>query len=120
MTKKNYSSFVELAQRLIDKFGTEWIYRFVNKGVYDPANNTRTIDSTDDTVVQAVRLDYEKKQIDGEVVKRGDFRLIVETKDGFTPNTEGKMLYDGKEWQIVEILEQRPADTVIYYEMQMR
>lgn len=116
----DYDKLQQTAKNLIEKFGTDWIYRYVEKGVYDPATNTTSTNVQTDTTVKAVRMEYKNHQLDGEVVKKGDIKLIVEAIDTLLINLDGKMIIDSEVWQIINIMKTKPATKVVYYELQLR
>ena len=117
----DYVKLQNTAQRLIGQFGTDWTHRRIVKGTYNPSTNVRTTTSTTDTTVKAARLNYKKSQVIGEVIKQGDIKLVVEAKAFSSPPTVDDEMISGSEtWQIVDIIESKPATTSIYYEMQLR
>lgn len=117
----DYVKLQDTAQKILTNFGEDWVHRRVTKGTYDPANNTRTVDSTTNTTVKAARLNYKRAQVTGEVIQQGDIKLVVEAKGlSVTPTVDDKMV-DGTEiWQIIDIMEINPGGTPVYYEMQLR
>jgi hypothetical protein len=121
MTAFNYTKLQATAQRLITKFGKEWTVRRLTKGTYNPAANTRSTDATTNYTAKAVRTEYKAYQIDGEVIQRGDFKLLLEAAGlAITPATTDKMVDGSAIYQIINIKEIKPASTILYYEIQVR
>lgn len=117
----NYSNIQATAQRLITKFGKDWAIRRNVKGTYNPSTNTRTTTSTENHTVKAVKTEYKNYQVDGEVIKRGDFKLLVEAKGlSITPSTDDEIVDGTDIYQIINIKEIKPATITIYYEIQVR
>ena len=117
----DYVFMQEQATNLLDHFGRNWVVRRINKGEYDPSTNTRTIDETSDFTGKAVRLEYDQKQVDGEVIRSDDFQLIIEAKNlGVVPTVHDKVIDDACVYEIISIKKIQPKDTIIYFEMQLR
>lgn len=117
----NYSKIQSTAQRLITKFGRDWVLRRTVKGSYSPSTNTRTTDSTTNYTAKAVKSEYKNYQVDGEVIQRGDFKLLMEAKGlAVVPSVEDEIIDGTDVYQIINIKEVKPSTVTIYYEIQVR
>jgi len=120
----DYTKLAKTAQTMLDKFGEDWTLRSIDKGVYDPANNSQTYDTINNYTVKAVRENYDAKQIDNTVVMCGDIKLLVEAKTlneiPYTPTTHDQMLNGSSLYQIVNVKPTKPADIFVLYELQLR
>lgn len=96
-------------------------FDFVSQGdqVYDPTTGQYTTDDVTDTV-QGVKYDFEAREVDGEVVKRGDAKIIVQQSEF----TETYRNYDhvnqgSKKWDIVSDMTV-PGDSVAIFHVRLQ
>lgn len=116
----NYTNLQKTAQRLIGSFGQDVTYTDSVKGTYDPVTNT-LISQKQEYVVKGVRMNYALSNIDGESVKQGDIRLLLEALDlPITPKPGDKISMSEETWEVISLLSTQPGDTVVYYELQLR
>lgn len=117
----DYNNLQNVAYKLLNNFGADWIHRVNTKGAYNPSTGIRNISTTVNTTVKAARINYKNNQIDGQQIQNGDIRLIVEHKNiNTTPTIHDKMVNGSEIWNIINIKEVKPATTAIYYDMQLR
>lgn len=117
----NYTKLQDRAQKLIGKFGTDWVHKRTTKGSYNPSTNLRATVTTVETTVKAVKVDFKRFQKENEVIEQGDIRLLVEAKNLISePTTQDEMVKGSSIWQIISIDEVKPADLAIYYSMHLR
>jgi len=128
----NYSNFRTLADRLIGENGRNLtIVRRDQANFTDPAKPWRgsTEADTISTVVKGVFIEYEKEDVDGTIVRRGDKRVLIaasDVEDETTGNLNVKVedydhILDGTtRWKIVvaELIE--PGPLRIMYDVQVR
>lgn len=121
-----FDNSIALAKRLIAKNGQEVVLRSFSAGVvpdptkpWEPGTNS-TIDST----VDAVFLDYEQKYIDGASIRMGDQRVYMPSADSsgaeITPEIEGLVVRDSEKWKILGIKPLSPNGQSIMFELQVR
>jgi len=117
LAKFNYRRSVQVANRLIDKFGqTGAIRRTETSGVpWDPGT------SDTDYPCTLVALDYDQRDVDGTLIKSTDKKVYVATK-GLTiqPTTTDKVIIGGVASTIVQAKPLNPAGTVVFWELQAR
>jgi len=128
----NYANFRALADRLISENGRDLtIVRRDQANFTDPAKPWRgsTEASTISTVVKGVFIEYEKEDVDGDLIRRGDKRVLIAASD-VEDETTGTLnvkvedydhILDGTvRWKIIvaELIE--PGPLRIMYDVQVR
>lgn len=104
----NYSGLAGTSTRLIDRFGSDVILSIKTEGAYNPVTGVSG-DTFADSTVKAVKLNFSNSDIDGTLIKMGDFMLLI---DGITTITsDDKVTVDGVEYVIVRPLPLKPGDT---------
>ncbi len=117
----NYSKLQNTAFKLLSKFGEDIIIRRETKTTYNPATNTDSVSTTDNYTVKGVKSNFRKSEIDGEIIQQGDFKLLLESKNlSIDPKTSDKIIYNSNIYKIIDIISVKPADTIIYYILQVR
>lgn len=119
----NYVSLAATAARLINKNGADVTLRKQSRTLDEPSKPWRGTDSSDTTVtVKAVLLSFRRKDIDGEIVRRGDRRALI----AFDAAGSGIETYDeledvdGNVWRIVDAEFIKPASIGVLYKLQLR
>ena len=79
------------------------------EGQYDPSTYTGN----------GVALNYNKSEIDGTIVVKGDIKLILEATTT-VPLTGDRVTIDGVIYRMMPIKPTSPAGTVVIYEIQLR
>ena len=105
------AGFQTLARNLQGTFGDFFEPRtFQNPPVFNVVTETTTAGSTD--TVRAVRLEYDSKQVDGEIITIKDFKLmaLVEDFQNVDPKRQGvTVTVDGNTCQVIDA-KKDPAD----------
>jgi len=119
----NYVILAAVAERLIDKNGADVTLRKQSRALDEPSKPWRGTDATDTTTtVKGVVLGFRKKDIDGEIVRRGDRQALV----AFNTAGSGIETYDELEdvdsniWRIVDVEFVKPASIGLLYKLQLR
>lgn len=117
----DYNALAQTAKRLIANNGRDVVLvRFV-AGDYDPETNTFSNASAAETTIKGVRLNYNRSQIDNEIIKQGDIKMFVEAVGLSTPPAvDDKIKIDSEIWDIKNIKPLQPADVAVFYELQLR
>lgn len=118
-----YSSFIDLAARLIIKKGRLAKFRHVVEGtVTDPDRPWETKPAPPfDQDLKMVFLDYEQGVIDGTKIKTGDQQVLMFAKGVLNdPTTKDKIIDGGKTWNIVKADVLKPGDETVMYTLQVR
>lgn len=117
-----FDSAIELADRLITKNGMPITLRHrtlaaaASDTPWEPGAATVT-----DTTVDGVFLNYNRKDVDGDVIKQGDQYVYIAAKNlSSVPSIDDLLIRDTEVWKIVNIEELRPNSQRILYTAQVR
>ena len=85
----------------------------------------RSSDGSPDQTVTAILFDYGTRSFYSaramSLVQPNDKRCFIAAKNGVVPDAEKHtMLVDGLEYRMIHVRPVRPADTVIYFDCQVR
>ena len=69
-------------------------------------------------VVIGVTTPYQSRLINEKTIKTGDIRLVIDS--AVEPDMKDKVLIDGNEYSIVNLLRYNPGGVGIGYELQLR
>lgn len=116
-----YASQAASVVRQIGKFGRLVTLRRVTAGTLDTATDTITGAGTTDATVKAVVLDYQQREIDGDMVIRGDKRVLIAAADlDSAPAKSDRIIDGGVTYQIENVEIVGPGDTDLLYKLQVR
>ncbi|HNQ99662.1 MAG TPA: hypothetical protein PKN52_06650, partial [Trueperaceae bacterium] len=120
-----YTNASDLAARLIAKKGRPLILRRREDAVPSDPARPWAVDrgGVHDHQMYGVVLDYHKKNIDGELIKRGDKRVLVAASELVIEPAPRDLVFerDGSdEWTVVSVEVLRPGETSILYTLQIR
>jgi len=120
----NYTRLATTAERLIEENGRSVTLLKGGEVVSDPAKPWRDDSTTGDlslTVIGAI-VNYDYDEIDGDLIKRGDKRLLI-AQNSVSANeieTFDRVLDGGVDWKIQDTKVWEPGDTRIFYDLQLR
>ena len=117
MATFDYSKLQTTATNLIQKFGGTVSVIVVSKGTYNTATGVVN-DTTTETEVSGVKVDFKKNEIDGTLVKLNDIKIYLPST--VEVSKIDKLKISGNTYNIIDIKEVKPADTFLYYELQVR
>lgn len=104
----DYIKTKSTADRLIANFGSSLTFSRETNGTYDPT--TGTVASTgEEYTADVVWTDFNKDEIDGTTVQRGDARLLV----AGTVEIDDRVTKDGQEYRIIDTSPLKPAGTLL-------
>lgn len=114
--------FNNAAKTALDAVGDLKVaFGFVSKGTptYDPSTGTYT--STDITdSLEGVLYDFENREVDGEVVKRGDSKILIKQADIAQPERNYDSVTQGsKTWDIVSV-QSVPGDSIAIFHVRLQ
>jgi len=113
------TSLVNVADKVISKFGGDVTIRFVAAGAYDTSAGTIAETNTD-SEVKGILEDVVNKEAN-ELVQAGDKRLTVAAKDlTSAPGTKDKVLISSVVHQIINVETTEQDNTAITYELILR
>lgn len=113
-----YSGLAAVATNLLTSKGQLLTFSKKTTSVFDPTkgkNNTTISTFTG----HGAAFDYNKSEIDGEVVRRDDIRLIFEATTT-VPAVGDTTTIDGVVYRVMRVKSTSPARTVVMYELQLR
>lgn len=87
-------------------------------GAYSPATGSAPITETTEAVYGAA-FDYNARDIDGTLIKRGDKRVIMEASDT-VPTSTDTLTIGGVVHSIIEAVPVNPGGVVVIYKVQVR
>lgn len=118
----DYSNIAATALNQIADKGRNITVRYAGSDqVYDPENDTFTSGTDTDVTVKGVFTQFRKKDIDGELIKLTDKRvLIAGTALDNAPDNNSKIVDGGDVYQVINTDAVQPADEVILYMVQVR
>ena len=113
-----YSDMAALAEDLLTEFGEVAAIRRASVSGGGPSSTGGTV-STVDHACRVAILPVEQKDVDGELVKAGDWRAYVAPL-AIVPTTTDKLVCSEGVLAIVDAGKFSPAGTVTHYEMIVR
>jgi len=117
----NYTALALTAKNLIANFGSDVTFLLVENGGYYASTNSFLDSSEVETTLKGVKLNYNLSQVDGEIIKKGDLRLIIEAVSLETnPTVDDKIKFGDDVWEIKSVKILKPANIVLLYDLQLR
>lgn len=113
-----YSNLQKTASRLLKSKGQLLTFTRTVEVSFNPVTGVKTTGDFTFTAYGAV-FDYKVNEIDGELIQRGDIRLIVE-KTNNSPLIGDIVKIDKVAQRVMNVTETSPAGTVVKYDVQMR
>jgi hypothetical protein len=114
---------VALAKELIEENGQAIIIRRTGQAAAPDVDQPWKLGAPTDTDAPTlgVFLDYNRKEIDGEVIKQGDQKVLVPAQ-GLTivPAVDDVLLRGAEIWSIINVNELNPNGQRILYTLQVR
>jgi|TARA_Y100000289_G_scaffold49136_1_gene49769 predicted AAA+ superfamily ATPase len=113
------SALVNVADKVISKFGGDVTIRVVGAGAYN-ANTGTVAETNTDSEVKGILEDVVNKEAN-ELVQAGDKRLTVAAKDlDAAPATKDKVLVNSVVHQIISVKTNEQENTAVTYELILR
>ena len=113
-----YSNLAAVATKLLTDKGQLLTFSRETTLAFDPVTGTNTVTTSTFTGYGAA-FDYNRNEIDGSIIQRGDIRLILNATDT-APATNDTTVIDGVTYRVMSIKKTAPAGTVVAYELQLR
>ena len=119
MTKFDYNRPAATAKRLLDRFGQAGSISRSTPGGYDPETGPTAPVELQSLCIVAL-LEFDNRQIDGELVKIGDRRALIAPDTAFEPDA-GDVLTVGVEVvQVVRNSPLKPAGVFVLHDCIVR
>ena len=106
--------------QLINDIGKDLTLRKVTEGSYDPSNGSVSGQTTADTTVKGMLLNYRDSQFDGELIQRGDRKIVLRASDSVVPELQDIVLDGSIEYRIVNVRQIEEANDDVVYVCQAR
>lgn len=109
------------ADSVLATYGKDLTFAVRTK-TYDPTTGATTYGAATNTVVKGSPPGpYERRFVDGDVVRLSDARTIVAAKNlTFTPTIGIKVSFDSTDWQVVSARPMYSGEQVAAWELQLR
>ncbi|MEE7442672.1 hypothetical protein MOR12E_28875 [Methylobacterium oryzae] len=108
----------QTAREMIDEFGRAMVLRRPNPGTYNAGTDSHAGGGAPvDTPIMAVVTQYREKEIDGEIIKRGDVRILIA---GVKPDKDNFILDGVDTYTAVNVETLKPGDLALLYKVQAR
>lgn len=112
-----YDEISKSTLKLIAQFGRYVSIKRDDKGVYSPLTNSFTGASNQQFTVKAVITGYRINEIDGELVKRTDKKVLF---DSSADIRKGDIIIDGDNYTVIDIEVINPGEKIILFKAQAR
>lgn len=113
-----YDNLKSVASKLLQDKGQQLTFTRAGSAAFDPVTGGNTKSESTYTGYGAA-FDYNKAEIDGVVVQRGDIRLILEAT-ATEPENDDTVSIDSESYRVMNVKKTSPAGTVVAYELQLR
>ena len=119
MATFDYDEFVDLMDEMAEEFGTTVTFTRISY-VYNP-ETMRTTETAVPIETNGVMLQYETAELaSNPLVEVNDVKLLISAR-GIEPPSAGDTVTVGtEEWQVINVQRVMPADTPIYFAIQIR
>lgn len=115
----DYAATQATAASILTEFGEDATATRTGGASFNPTTGSYTGGSTTTITSKAVRLNYRKGEIDGEMVQRDDARMYFEAGNG-APEIDDNILFDSENYRVMDVTTIAPSDTDVLYELQLR
>lgn len=113
-----YSDLAATAKQLLTDKGQVLTFSRIT-GTYDPEAGEETGASTTTYTGNGASFNYNKSEVDGNIIQRGDIRLLLEAT-ATEPVNEDTVVIDSIIYTVKNVSPTSPAGTVVMYELQLR
>ena len=107
------------ATALINRFGAAATITRTDGATFDPATGGYTGGTTTTITGNGARMRFERSEIDGEIIQRGDFRLLFGAGTG-EPQIDDVVTFDGQIYRIMAVLSTSPSGIAVMYDLHCR
>ena len=111
-----YSRLAATADKQIKDKGRDVTLRSVDEGSYDPQADSFTGQSNTDTIIKAVITNFQKDEVDGQLVLQGDKRALMTT----LPAINDKIIDGSTHYRVVSVEDIDPGTQAVLYKVQLR
>lgn len=116
-----YSELAATAQELIDEYGQSVVLKKLDSSAADASKPWLDVNTSDVTAtVKGVLLDYNERDVDGDLVRRGDMRAYVAHLTTDYRDYDQLTDAEGRVFKIINVSLLNPGGTKLLYDMQLR
>jgi len=112
-----YTDLAAVALRLLTDKGQQVTFSRETTSSFDPGTGINTTTTSTITGYGAA-FDYNKSEIDGTIVVKGDIRFLFEA--GSAPQQDDTVTIDSIGYRVMDVKKTSPAGTDVLYECQLR
>lgn len=124
MAVKDYSGSIATAKRLIDKYGRAVTYQRRSVNEIDPLKPWLGVTqrASQALAVFATFIEFEHREIDNEIIMRGDKRCLLAAADfsTFRPDPGDEILDGTVTWSILNVKTIQPGSLDVLYDVHVR
>lgn len=113
-----YTQMKSVASRLLTDKGQSLTFSRETSSGFNPVTGVNTT-STSTYTGNGASFNYNKAEIDGTLVQRGDIRLLLEAVTT-EPEQGDTVTIDSIIYRVMSVSPTSPAGTVVLYELQLR
>lgn len=113
-----YNNMAAVALNLLKSKGQLLTISRETQSAFDPILGNATVSASSFTGYGAA-FDYNRNEIDGEAIQRGDIRLLLNAT-ATAPLIDDKITIDSIIYRVMSVKVISPAGTVVVYELQLR
>ena len=113
-----YSGLAAVATRLLTDKGQQLTFTRKTTTVSDPVQGKRGT-TTSTYAGFGAAFDYNRTEIDGQAVQRGDIRLLLNAVTT-VPIIDDTTIIDSVTYRVMSVRPTSPGGTVVMYELQLR
>lgn len=119
MSKFDYSRPAATVKRLLDRYGQSGeLSRVLESGEYDPMNGP--VQTTQSSACTAALLEFDNRQIDGELIQAGDRRALIAPDVNFEPMAGDSLTVGVEVLRVVKNRPVAPAGVVVLHDCIVR
>ncbi len=115
----NYAGMEATATALINHFGADTTITRTGGATFNPGTGSYTGGSVTTLTGKGVRMRFDNSEIDGEIVKRGDFRLLFGAASG-APEVDDNVEFSSNDYRAMQVKATSPAGTAVMYDIHCR
>lgn len=110
----DYTALASTAERLIKENGRDVTIRSTTAGTYDPDTGVSG-GSVTDNIVSAVFFDVDERQINDNIIQRGDRVMLTAAPVGLEDE-----VIDGDSYQVINVENIKPGSVGVMYRVVLR
>lgn len=105
---------------LINSIGKTLTLRKVTEGAYNTATGAVDGQSTADTTLKGMLLNFKLREFDGQLILQGDVKIVIRASDGVVPEVQDIVLDGSVEYRLIDVRQIEEADDDVVYICQGR